>query len=212
MKPERRPGGQRAAGSRRVNFREPAQTFLIVCEGQKTEKLYFEAFKAPKDVRGINVVGTGLNTSSLVREAMRIRDQARSDYDQVWVVFDVEDYSAQAIHEAIALAQKNGVQVACSNQAFELWYLLHFHYYHTATSRQQYIETLSRLLGFPYQKNVCIYHRLIDRQGEALRNAIKLLQEYQFDDPARNDPSTGVHLLVEELNRFSPEARAAQGQ
>ena len=212
MKPERRPGGNRRNFSRRVNFRELAQYFLIVCEGQKTEKLYFDAFKVQKDVRGIDVVGTGKNTSSLVHEAMQLRDQAEDKYDQVWVVFDVEEYSVQAVNEAIKLARKNNIRVACSNQAFELWYLLHFHYLHTATSRQQYIETLSKLLGSPYEKNTCIYHQLIDRQAAAIRNAIKLLQEYQSDDPARNDPSTGVHLLVEQLNRFSPEARAAQGK
>jgi hypothetical protein len=211
MKPERRREGRSGNSYRRVYFREPVQSFLIVCEGEKTEKLYFEAFKVPKDVRGIDVFGMGRSTLSLVEKAIKIKDEADEKYDQVWCVFDVEDYPAADVHAAMALAHRNKIRVAISNQAFELWYLLHFNFYHVAMDRQGYWDKLTRLLGFQYDKNTCIYAQLIDRQDTALRHARQLLQQYQPYDPARNDPSTSVHFLVEELNRFSPEARAAQG-
>jgi len=203
------PGGKRkrALYARDIEFREIIQTFLIVCEGTKTEKLYFDAFKVPKDVRGIDVVGRGFNTISLVEETIDIRDASPNEYDQVWCVFDVEDYSVDVIHRAIDLAQRNNIRVAVSNQCFELWYLLHYHFYNTAIDRRQYITNLTQLLGFKYEKNECIYHILIDLQLVALRNAEQLLRQYQPYDPAICDPSTSVHLLVNELIRFSPEAR-----
>jgi hypothetical protein len=207
MKANQRHQRKRTTYAREINFRDIVQTFLIVCEGLKTEKLYFEAFKVPKDVKDIDVIGRGLNTISLVDEAIRIRDASPNEYDQVWCVFDVEDHNSNEIHQAVALARRNHIKVAISNQCFELWYLLHFHYYHTAVDRRRFIPILTRQLGFQYQKNECVNHHLIDRQPIAIRNAEKLLRQYQPYDPAVNDPSTSVHLLVIELNRFSPESR-----
>ncbi len=206
MKPEHPPAPRGRTSRRRADFRDLVQRFLIVCEGVKTEKLYFEAFKVPKDVRSIQVVGTGRNTVSVVQEAIKLKNG--QDYDQVWCVFDVEEYAPEAVHQAIRLAKKNGIHVACSNQAFELWYLLHFSYFNTATDRPQYYKKLSESLRFPYEKNICIYKDLIERQAFALANARRLLQEYHPHDPARNNPSTTVHRLVQELNRFAPESRA----
>ena len=38
-------------------------------------------------------------------------------------------------------------------EAFEIWYMLHFNFYDSALSRNQYKEKLSELLGRPYKKN-----------------------------------------------------------
>lgn len=90
------------------------------------------------------------------------------------------------------------------NEAFELWYLLHFHYYDTAISRQQYIQNLEILLGHAYGKNsLTMYDELRSRQEVALRNAHTLLAQYIPPDPANDNPSTTVHLLIEELFRFA---------
>ena len=96
------------------------QRFLIVCEGKKTEPLYFEQFRAPGLV--VKVEGIGMNTISLVKEALRLRDEG--NYDQVWCVFDKDDF--EQFDDAIQLARREGMKVAYSNQAFELWYVLHF--------------------------------------------------------------------------------------
>lgn len=191
---------------RRIYFREPVQRFLIVCEGKKTEKIYFDAFKVPKDVRSIKVIGAGRSTVSLVREAIQLKE--KDDYDQVWCVFDVEDYPAEDVRAAYRLARKHHIEIACSNQKFELWYLLHFHYYCNAIDRAEYDRTLSELLREPYEKDTKLYARLAPLQEQAMRNAQRLVQEYQPFDPAVSNPSTTVHLLVEQLNRFMPDSRA----
>ncbi|WP_394706873.1 RloB domain-containing protein [Marispirochaeta sp.] len=41
---------------------EPKQTFLIICEGEKTEPNYFKSFKVKS--ASIRIVGTGCNLNS----------------------------------------------------------------------------------------------------------------------------------------------------
>ncbi len=198
-------GGKRTSGSRTgIGRLDYAQTFLIVCEGERTEPNYFRAFRIAGDVRRIKVEGGCYNTLRLVEWAIELAGE--SDYDQVWCVFDRDAFPVEAFNNALKLAKQKGIQTAYSNEAFELWYLLHYHYYHTGIARQAYCEKLDALLGRKYQKNDrAIYQQLLPRQAEAIRNARRLLAEYDPPDPARDNPSTTVFRLVEELNRYAPE-------
>lgn len=147
--------------------------------------------------------GLGDNTLSLVRRTRELRQQ--NDFTDVWVVFDRDDFPAEQFNAAITLAKQKGIEVAYSNEAFELWYLLHFNYHDTATARNLYKEMLSQRLGKQYRKNdPRIYSVLEDRQPEAIRNAARLLQEHGPDHNLEHDnPSTTVHLLVQALNRHA---------
>jgi hypothetical protein len=186
---------------RRVNVRPPRDTFLIVCEGKKTEPNYFKAFRVPATVEEFNVVGLGDNTLSLVERAIELKQKL--EYDQVWCVFDRDSFSASQFNDALALADREEMKVAYSNEAFELWYLLHFNYHDTAMSRADYPGKLSKLLEFRYRKNFPgMYELLLPRQQTAIKNAKKLLAQYKPSCPAADNPSTSVHLLVEQLNRF----------
>ncbi|MCX6030999.1 MAG: RloB family protein [Chloroflexi bacterium] len=172
---------------------------MIVCEGEKTEPNYFRSFRVPRDV--VDVRGLGDNTLNLVKKALELRQD--DDYDQVWCVFDRDDFPTQNFNAAVELAGNSGLHVAYSNEAFELWYLLHFNYHDTAISRRDYITKLSKLLGRPYVKNSeRMYAELEGRQADAIRNAHRLLAQRDPPNPAFDNPSTTVHLLVEQLNRF----------
>ena len=58
-------------------------------------------------------------------------------------------------------------------------------------------------MGKKYKKNSeQIYDELIDKQDIAIKNSRKLLKEYPRQSPVQDNPSTTVHLLVEELNKF----------
>ena len=191
---------QRRLG-RKTNFRETRKVFLIVCEGTKTEPNYFKGFKVPADVE-IHIEGTGHNTLSLVKEAIKLRDSG--DYDAVWCVFDKDSFPAKNINSAFTLASKEGVNIAFSNEAFEIWYLLHFDYFTAGLSRAAYRKKLSKYLGAPYQKNgQDMYERLQYIQKTAIRNAKKLMKIYKKYSPASANPSTTVYKLVEELNKHS---------
>jgi phosphoribosyl-ATP pyrophosphohydrolase len=124
-------------------------------------------------------------------------------YDQVWCVFDKDDFPKKNVEEAFELAHKEQIQVAYSNQSFELWYYLHFTYHDAALHRSDYIEKLKDKFGFQYRKNdPDVYFHLLDLQENAIKNAKKLSSSYgEAENVANCDPYTSVYLLVEELNR-----------
>ena len=102
--------------------------------------------------------------------------------------------------------KKNGFKVAYSNQAFEYWFLLHFNLYKGALHRNSYADMLSRLSGIPYSKTegfgAIMYNRLLHLQPQAIKNASAVLADVSHGNPAMEESSTTVHLLVEELNKF----------
>ncbi len=192
-------------GERSTDTREALQRILIVCEGEKTEPNYLGSFGGPTLV--VDVRGFGISPSKLVDKALELG--AQGDYEQIWCVFDRDDQSVGDFNGAIQRAESQGVYVAYSNQAFELWYLLHFHFYNAPMRRVDYTEKLGELLPRPYRKNDSdMYDQLYSRQAIAIRNADRLLGQYAPRNPGTDDPSTTVHLLVMELNRFLPETRA----
>ena len=59
------------------------------------------------------------------------------------------------------------------------------------------------LIGKPYAKNSRdMYEELLRLQPIAIVNADRLLQEYSKPNPVTDNPSTTVHHLVRQLNRF----------
>lgn len=193
--------------TRKQGTRYVKQSFLIVCEGMRTEPDYFKAFRVTTAT--VKAVGQAMNTISLVNKAISIRDtehKKKHCYDQCWVVFDKDDFPAKDFNQAIALARKNGFNVAYSNQAFEYWFLLHFNLYRGPLHRQNYADMLSKLTGIQYSKNegfgAVMYNRLYHMQSQAIKNAAVVLEEISHGNPAIEESSTTVHLLVEELNKY----------
>lgn len=190
--------------NRKVDNRNIKQRILIVCEGSKTEPNYFNRFPINKQVYFVDVQGLGYNTASLVKKAVLLKE--KESFDQVWCVFDRDSFSAQEFNAAFQIAKPHDVSIAYSNQAFELWYLLHFHYYDVAIQRNEYCKMLTEKLGHRYEKNSeTIYDELLSQQPEALRNAHRLHSSYNPCNPERDNPSTTVHLLVAALNKLIDE-------
>jgi hypothetical protein len=175
---------------------------LILCEGSKTEPNYFRQFPASTEVEGL-----GLDPLNLVKEAVTRRSDANRSgdrYDQVWCVFDRDEWPLEQFNQALALAHEKNIHVAYSNEAFELWYLLHYHYCDTACHRTEFAERLNRELPFRYRKNDRQLYAVLEPYLEAaLRNAETLLAQYKTPDPANDNPSTTVHLLVKALKQSS---------
>jgi hypothetical protein len=201
---------------RLLNVREEREYFLIVCEGIQTEPNYFEAFRKqlPRETVDIVIEGEGMNTLSLVERAEALcqkRSKTDVHFDQVWVVFDRDSFEPDDFDNAINKAESKKMFCAWSNEAFELWYVLHFEYRVTAMPRTEYREKLKELLGEIYAKNDPGMYYKLQRLGNQ-QQAIKWAKELEDDrqtrqtPPSRANPCTIVYRLVEALNRFkTPE-------
>lgn len=184
---------------------------LIVCEGEKTERYYFEAFQINKELIRVEVLGAGMNTDSLVEHAVKLKKKAEKEalYSSVWCVFDRDSYPCNPndkhnFNRAIQLARNNQIKVAYSNDAFEIWYILHFNYHQAAWERNKYASKIGELLGFKYEKSdQTMYAKLKDKQGTAIKFAKNLLAHYGVNhNPESDNPCTTVHLLVDFLNAY----------
>lgn len=194
-----------------IDQEEERQYFLIVTEGEKTEPNYFKSLvnELPDHLVAIEIVGEGANTISVVKAAIKIRTKRNEQnllppFDEVWVVFDKDDFPARNFNRAIELATKEKIKVAYSNEAFELWYILHFQYLDAAVNRDRYIEILKEILG-KYKKNDNeMYHLMNDKGDEkkAISRAKRLYRELNIGNPAAEKPTTLVYKLVERLNKF----------
>ncbi|MCK5200938.1 MAG: RloB domain-containing protein [Spirochaetales bacterium] len=193
---------------REIGTRKLRKRFLIVCEGTKTEPNYFEAFKKdlPRGLVEVDVHGVGANTLTIVQEAKKtFQKSARGSnpYDEVWVVFDRDSFPADNFDNAIHSAKANNFGCAWSNEAFELWYLLHFEYRNTGMVRTEYKNCLGRYIGEEYKKNdPGMYEKLKEFQNIAIQHAERLMNQYPSVPPSLSNPGTQVHLLVIELNSY----------
>ena len=197
---------------RQTKTRETRKRFLIVCEGEKTEVNYFKAFTVPKKIE-VMVKGEGKNSLSLVNKAIQIIDNLKQDdsFDQIWCVFDKDNCSKEQFNQAEGLAKEQNIKIAYSNEAFEIWFILHFQYLDIATSRSEYLKILTNQMkkhGLlneqeQYEKNrEDMYEKLKPYQRTAITNAAKLIQDRDEakKHPFDANPSTTVQELVQELN------------
>ena len=149
------------------------------------------------------------------------------DFDHKWIVIDRDcervnggGHTAEDFNNALQNAKKKRsdlhVNVAYANDAFELWYLLHFEYRNTAISRGELIERviakLKQLDSHKFsrltkdnikQENYAklIYEALLPMQERAILNAERLLLSYgEEHNPECDNPSTTIHKLVNILN------------
>jgi RloB-like protein len=190
---------------------EKKKRFLIVCEGQ-TEELYFKSF--PVLAADIKPVHQGCSKSSLVDCVFSYLEG--ESYDEIWCVFDM-DYKADVngqyedFDKAIQTAHNAGYKCAYSNDAFELWFVLHYQFLDQQQLRSFFFKTLSKYWNVNYEKHgkrrtfaMSIYKRLSDdvnaSQTFAVENARKLFETQSKKIYHLQNPVTTVFLLVEELN------------
>jgi hypothetical protein len=181
----------------------PKQKFLIVCNAKQTEPNYFKAFP----VKSVRTAEKAVDPISLVQYTVKLKKDYLDNgmkFDQVWCVFDKDDCLPSAFNDAIKIAKNKKINVAYSNEAFELWYLLHYDFMQSAITRDSYIAKLNKKpeINGMYKKNdKDMYRKLLDRQQTAINHATSLLALYNPINPTQNNPSTTVHHLVVELNK-----------
>lgn len=161
----------------------------------------------------LTIMGLGRSTTSLLEAAIEHVDNRKKssqpNFDQVWIVFDRDSFTKNQVNTANVRIQELGFHSAFSNEAFELWYILHFEYLDSKIDRKAYIKILNkifkRLKLKKYTKNSeNIYDILLEYGNEenAITYANKLLNLHIGKTASDSQPSTKVHLLISELNNY----------
>jgi hypothetical protein len=195
---------------------------ILACEGEKTERYYFESFfeilKKSRTLSKLSCVFAPhqhTNPTGVLDDLMRFQDtsgRTYKDYEHRWIVIDRDEercggggHTPQDFNNAISKAKKNRpeVKVAWSNPSFEIWYLLHFHYHNTAIERDAVNIKLSTALSVSYEKNDrAMFSRFNKKMvSDAVRNARRLHDEAKNagTSPEATNPGTTVYELVELL-------------
>lgn len=233
---------------RPLNIRHYKEFFLIVCEDESTEPCYFnKVFKEefekilPKDTIRIETVGTGQNSVSVVEKAIRERvirtEVIQKNIDHVWAVFDKDDLdqnetTRKRFEDAFTLARDNDVNIAYSNECFELWLLLHFinvshkapiprkvcdgeenstclyGMLETAINKGRTPDQQIRYDHAHHHKPYISVEELIDiivksgNETKAIERAAKLDETWQDTNPIESNPNTTVYKLVRVLREW----------
>lgn len=189
--------------------------FIIYCEGTNTEPYYFESF--PVATAEVVTFGLGRSKTSLVERVMELAKKDEPDPErEIWIVFDMDidrqkDKNLQRndFNRAIQLAKEQGFRVAYSNDAFELWFVLHYQLLEAVMTRNEYYQLMNGHWVMSYERHgkgqqFCrsIYQRLHPNQTTAIRHAERLHQQQQAHQPADQNPCTTVYQLVSELNKY----------
>ena len=190
--------------------------YLIICEGKQTEPNYFNGLKHEINkkygnkvdvlIPNIDVKGTGMNTTSLVKCAQKTVNYANKIYGQVWVVFDKDDYSDEQFDYAIKSCDYN---VAWSNPNFELWILSHFKKITRQISKEKVLEELNKefeknKLG-KYTKNDENIFEKVSIEGKldkAITNCKSMEELDKGGQASKRNPMTRVYKLVEGLKEY----------
>lgn len=194
--------------------------FLIVCEGEKTEPAYFEAFPRKNVMHRVVIKceNSGKKTAAMqvVNKAIALKEKSKDKYDSVWAVFDKDENTDADFLAAIKKAEEHGIKTAWSNEAFELWYVLHFIPLEASLPRKEYenkIETaisskLPKGKKYSYSKIAKdMYSKMSEHgnQSNAIKHAKKLVNKHNCKNYCSHNPCTMVYKLVEELNGTSKE-------
>ncbi|GGO01517.1 hypothetical protein GCM10010116_02850 [Microbispora rosea subsp. aerata] len=214
MSPRRSP----ASLTRPSAGRDPKKRILVICEGVVTEVQYFNGvkdhFKAlPVDIAHCDVDGWGRDPLSVVKEAVRRRDKARSAarrqrdaflaYDETWAVVDVDDHAS--LDEAIRMARGSGINLVISRPCFEIWLLWHYQDCPAAlTTRDIQRKLAARLPN--YDKHLPADFPYRDHQ-RAERRARQADPDHTAPNRKGRNPSTNVWLLVNGIARAGREEK-----
>lgn len=205
---------------RQPGQRRPGQCILIVCEGAETEPNYFknlrDYLKLPiirvriRDRAGAPISVVDEAQAQVEKRKQDIRDGRTSvpPFETVWCVFDVENPSHnQTFDRAVQVADQNNYQLAISNPAFEFWYILHYE----RTTRpfadgNEVKEYLKRHIP-GYHPAMVVFDDLVPSTPMAVQHAKGILGNHPQGEQRFPNPSTRVHLLVEEMIEMSPSGR-----
>lgn len=191
------------------------KSVLIVCEGKKTEPIYFNSLykKLRLKLTDVKVVHKGSAPISIVNHALGLKKEReivakqsgslKVEYEKIYCVMDVDRH--ESLPRAINKAHANKMEIVLSNPCFEYWYILHF----TKTGRPFHNgkEVVRELKKYhqEYEKNDESFFEVLHPKNttKAIRHAKQILREQHQNskDLTKCNPATHVYKIVEFLQK-----------
>lgn len=184
----------------------PKPRILVLCEGQKTEHVYFAALKVELRLPSVRVRSPskvrGLRGLSAAADEARVGDP---DLDEIWCVLDhdgrEEEVRKFRVWHERACKRRGGpkVEAVISDPCFEYWLLLHFEYTTRPFAKvggcDQATGMLRRHVNDYKKGNRRFFDSLSGRRDSAMQNAEKAAS-------AGSSPVTDIRLLVKRLQEL----------
>ena len=198
---------------RREAFREPRKSILIVCEGSKTEPLYFNLLqkKLRLKMADVEIAHKDPAPITVINHAIKLRNKRKDSandesnltkvkYDEVYCVMDIDKH--ESLTKAINKAKDHKLKIILSNPCFEYWYILHF--IKTSSPFHSSRNVISEVKKYhtKYSKgDVTIFDVIFNKTSKAIKRSKEVIREQHNNavDLQNCNPSTNVHLIVEEL-------------
>ncbi len=205
---------------RKEASKEPRKSILIVCEGKKTEPIYFNALKETLRLIMVDVeiVGEGGAPITVVNRAIARREErkqiaskslTKTEYEVIYCVIDVEAPTPhESLANAVSKAKDNKLEVILSNPCFEYWYILHFRKTSAPFSRSRDAKSALRREHSAYsESDTTIFNVVYPKTSDAIRHSKEVLNEQHNDAEDLRDcnPSTHVHKIVEYLQNTAQQ-------
>ena len=186
----------------------PLRKKYLICTEGKTEAIYFSNFRSSTGPIIFSIDKSDQKTSLVKRtieerEIRIINGEFDSEIDKIWVVFDRDICPSNKedkndFNYALQLAKKHNISVAYSNDAFEIWILLHYQEISGSLHRSVLNKKITEHRGKKYSKGEDLYKEIKPNRSIAIKRAHRLFNATTLP-PEKANPSTTVHLLVEKL-------------
>lgn len=183
------------------------RNFIIVPEGEKTEKSYLQHVHRELDIRTCNLIfaRTGGSIRSLIKCAEKNEKKVKPESgDTIWIVLDYDPEShfpEQFVELAAWENKKNYHHVAISSPRFEIWLLMHTMSLSDAKKIVDSDSAVEQILPGFKQFTRC-KHRF---DKATILSAVERARKSQYPtSESPNIPGSGMPNLLNDMLRAEP--------
>ncbi|HEY4622965.1 MAG TPA: RloB family protein [Solibacillus sp.] len=175
------------------------KTILIYCEGE-TERIYFEQMKILKRSKMVSVKIKNVKRSAIKLANHAYRDASYQPFDEIWIVFDKDDLTDWQLDEVNEFCTLHNIRIAYTNEAFELWLLMHFEQideqqvYPRALLNEKMEHHLQVRRYFRNKGNAEVIAPIALRHEIALTNCTIMMQRRNTE--SRDNPYCNLHEML----------------
>ena len=181
----------------------------LFCEGEKTEKYYFEGLRKDySNIFSIKIICSQdrnpKNMISYAKEYLK-RTSYDDEKDIVFCIFDKDDNTNIELNSAKKLAIKYHYNLIFSNPSFEFWFLCHFGEFEYAYDKDGLNYKLNTFLKKYDKTDLFLYEKTKEKIKKAIIHAKKIEQKHISNNieiiSRESNPSTNIYKIIEILSK-----------